>query len=320
MVLSFRFISILAIILGLSLVLYSNTALSADTAEFSYERKGGIIQHALRKEKKQYQIGETWSRLPYSEIKVPTDSLLKALSATAQINVRDGNAGTSFYLGKVGDHHLMVTNYHVMSTLKECKKTTGKFTVAKKRFRCQRILNAIPHTETTFFTIGISENDGIEPLMFDFINEYKPGHKIVVAGYGEHKNFPSKLTYDNSPTCVVATSTFKPKFLSSLEDSKIYSAYSFVHACEISRGDSGAALLSESTGKVIGVNWATSTRKASELQFSNTVLDWIENNDSRMWSSMSYGVPALEILNALRQSKEPILHEFISMTLASPLQ
>lgn len=318
MVLSVRFIGTIAVLLGLSLVLFANTVL-ANT---------NFIRQALAPSHERYQIGETWSRVPYDGRLTSTEALNKAISATArvltQLNNSEQSTGTSFYLGKVGHQHVMMTNYHVMSTFRECKNTKLYFPSLKLNFRCGRILGAFADTESTFFTIQVSNKNEWhlenKALQFDFVNEYKPGHKIVVAGFGIYNNHRQLLTYDNSQTCVVATTTYQSRKLYSKQGSTIYGAYSFVHACEISKGDSGAAIVSEETGKVIGINWATSTAKPAELLSTHTVFDWIEKKDSRIWSSLSYGVPAGNIMNDIKKSKEPILHELLSMNLASNLQ
>lgn len=307
----------LSILLGISIILYANAVLAASSAN--------LIVQTEKAQPERLQIGEAWSRVQYDGKYTSTDALNKVIAATARVDLKD-QRGTSFYLGQYGEEHLMLTNYHVMSSVQQCRSATVYFRESQKRFRCGRIVKAFADTESTFFTIRVSTDQthfirGKE-LPFDFSSEYKPGHKLVVAGYGIYGNPKDNLTLESSQTCVVVSTTFAPRKLSikSKSDNKVYTAYSFAHACEISNGDSGAALMSEITGKVVGLNWATSTAKPTDLLKSPTVFDWIEKNDPRIWNSLSYGIPALNIAVNIHNSDDILLKQFVQANVAENLQ
>lgn len=300
----------ISILAGLSLVLLANAALAQEFNLYSLD---------LNKKTKQYVVGETWSREFVNGSLTSTEALNKVIKATARVDLKT-DQGTAFYLGKFNGEHLMLTNYHVMSDVTQCSRN-GKiyFEYLNKKFRCKAIIAKFKNFEATFFTIHVRKKEEylLEnlALKFDFKNEYKSGHKVVTAGYGIHENSKRKLTYENSQTCVVATTNFQGNFLTVTKESVTYGAYSFVHACEISPGDSGSALVSETTGKVIGLNWATAESKPLDLLNTLTVFDWIEKQVPALWNSMSYAVSATNLQATIMSSDKDILHQFVKAQL-----
>ncbi len=300
----------MSILAGLSLVLFANAALAQDFKIFN-----------LKSNKKQLQIGEEWSRTTYDGKLTSTEALNSAIKATARVDLKN-EQGSAFYLGKFNGVHLMLTNYHVLSEQEVCRTGKVYFAYLQKSFRCGLIIDKFRDLEATFFTIRVDKKDEYRfeniALKFDFVNEYKPGHRLVTAGYGIERNNNGKLTYENSQTCVVATTTYKTVLLTVQSEEKSYKARSFVHACEISSGDSGSAVISESTGKVVGLNWATSTSKPIALLNSLNVYEWIEKQSNLLWSYMSYAVPGGEIMNAIKASKNVTLNEFVNSHFNTP--
>jgi len=303
---TFNYIMVISILAGLSLVLLANTALAQDFQTYTLN---------IGKKKQQFVVGEAWSRQFVNGSLTSTDALNKLIKATARVDLKK-EQGTAFYLGKFNGEHLMLTNFHVMSERDQCKTGSIYFEYLKKSFRCRTIIQKFKDFEATFFTISVSKNYEymLEDvgLKFDFKNEYKPGHKVVTAGYGTHLNPGNHLTYENSQTCVVATTNFKSNFLNVVREGVTYGAHSFVHACELSPGDSGSALVSETSGKVIGLNWATSDSKPTELLSGLNVFNWIDKQVPALWNSMSYAVSATNIQAAIMSSKSVTLNEFSS--------
>lgn len=282
-----------SIIITLSFVLLSQSALAKASLE-------------------QYQVGDQWSRIPYEAL-TANESLNKVIKATGRIDTPT-QSGTAFYVGKYLDRHIMMTNYHVLSDQTECTKGKVYFQYFKRKFSCYRILAKIKDIEATFFAIRVSKKQEVLfqnlAMKFDFKNNYSVGEKLLVAGYGENLNKKRTLTYENSDTCVVATSTSAPIFQTVHNTDGTFNAWTFVHACEISHGDSGSAIISERTGKVIGINWATSSEKPIALLNKNTLWDWIRRQVPELWSSLSWGVPNAAILNSIQANKHPALLEF----------
>lgn len=268
--------------------------------------------------KESYQVGEEWSRIPVNGKLTSTESLNHIIQATARVDLPK-SAGSAFYVGKYQGKHLMMTNFHVMPNSTDCRDSRVYFEYFRKRFRCSSFVAKFKDLETVFFTINVSKaNEYIFEnlaVKMDFTNDYKPGHRLVIAGYGQHKNTSHYLTYENSQTCMVASDTSKPKFLKVSSGQKSFNAYSFAHTCEISDGDSGSAIVSESTGVVIGINWSTSNKKPLDLKNSLTVFDWVEKQNPRVWESTSYGVPAKNILAMIRSTNNVLLNEFVSAQL-----
>lgn len=320
-----NFTVIIVILLGLSLVLYANTALANVSEETPTS----------------YQIGEAWSRIFFDNTFTNDNILNRIIHATAKIVIPEAETsgmraqqGTAFYLGKFNGEHLMMTNYHVMSGSTQCRNfRSGNRIQAKiyfetgnrKIFPCLRIIATFENLEATFFTISVpnSEESRFQnlALKFDFKRTYNPGDKLLTAGYGSFNNPHARLTYENSETCMLISNTSEPHWVL-FEDQKahkIFHSWSFSHSCEISPGDSGSPLVSRLTGKVIGLNWATNTSKAVSLQNSATVRNIMLSQDPSMWTDLSYGVPNLSILAAIQVKNDPILNEFINSNLEDSL-
>jgi hypothetical protein len=289
----FRFILAISILLGLSLVLLAESALAKTTS--------------------QLQIGEEWSRIPYQGL-TTNESLNTLIKGTGRIDLRD-ESGTALYLGKFQGKHLMVTNYHVFPNSSDCATGRVYFQSLNRSYRCLRVVSSLRNIELTFFTIRVSQSDEYKfqnmALKFDFVHEQKPGEKIVTTGHGISRNPGHKLTYEASSTCMVATSTQYPHFIQVKNSAGLFNAWSFVHACEVSQGDSGSGLMDEASGKLIGINWATSSNKPNMLLNSNAVLDWIDRQVAELWPSLSLGIPNSKILTSIQQQGNSMLMDFI---------
>jgi hypothetical protein len=287
------------ILLGVSLVLFAEIALARSPD--------------------QLQIGEQWSRVFFNGQLTGDESLNNLIKATARIDLRT-QSGTAFYVGKFLGKHIMVTNNHVLSDSEECV-TDGKiyFQYTNHKYRCGRIIARFKDLELTFFSIHVAPKDEYLfenlALKFDFAKEHLPGERVITAGYGYHLNPGYRLTYENSPTCLIATPTVTPRFIQVRNDEGVFNSWSFVNACEISPGDSGSALVDPNSGRVVGVNWATSSAKPMVLQNSYTVYDWIKTQNQMLWPSLSQGIPNSRILQKIRENRHPVLMEFLRANL-----
>lgn len=272
-----------------------------------------------------------WFRIPYNNTLTSDPVLNNTIRATAKLIARDGSSGqqgTAFYLGKFNGQHLMMTNFHVMPAgFRECREGAKVyFEMDKPRtFKCTSIIATFPDIETVFFAIHVSKDDEYlfenRGLKFDFQKSYKPGDRLVTAGYGYYKNNKSRLTYENSETCLVVSDPSFPLFMKAddPEVRKTFNAWSFAHSCATSHGDSGSALVSEDTGKVMGLNWAATVRPDEIIKSKTSIFDWIQNKNPLMWSNMSYGVPNKYILMAINKKNNSTLNEFLESNLQQGL-
>ncbi len=285
-------------------MLYANTALGMSQAHIPYEIQTYVEASV------QLQIGEEWSRQKLINSRPTNYHLNRLIRATARVKTKD-SIGSAVYLGKFGEHHLMMTNHHVINSDCRGKEIEIRFEALGVKTKCLRILAKYPQLETTFFTINVSHRyrSLFESLAMEIdFNDVEAGEKLVTAGYGNHLNKSSVLTYEDSKTCVVATPSKSSRFV---RVNKQYQAWTFLHACETSTGDSGSVIVSERTGKVVGLVWATSMNKHTDLKNSNTVFDWIARQDPRMWENLSLAVPTRFIMNEIFVSKNATLLSWV---------
>ena len=116
----------------------------------------------------------------------------------------------------------------------------------------------------------------LEPyiLEMDFDYDYKKGSKLASAGYGYAANPERKLTLVEDSDCVVYDETFK--YISDADpvNPEEYNAWSFVHGCDSSHGDSGSPIVDRASGLVVGIIWTGKAPKSASAQSS----DFLKSN------------------------------------------
>src|SRR3712207_6050691 len=79
-----------------------------------------------------------------------------------------------------------------------------------------------------------------------------------------------------------------------------YKAWSFSHACDISHGDSGSAMVDRRTGEVVGIVWTGRIPKSAEYQNSATLMELLRLPQPAIWNQLSYAVPAVKMAEVLK--------------------
>lgn len=77
--------------------------------------------------------------------------------------------------------------------------------------------------------------------------------------------------------------------------------WSFANACDVSHGDSGSAMVDETTGSPVGLIWTGRIPKSPQAQNSQNILNWETNQADEVWEELSYAVPAKKIQEVLRE-------------------
>jgi S1-C subfamily serine protease/outer membrane protein assembly factor BamB len=165
---------------------------------------------------------------PFMTAPATTEDLLqRALPATVLIetNAAGGTLGSGFFLN---DQGLIVTNYHVVKGATGLRTTTYD----KKVYQGARVIAADPARDVAVLDIDAI---GYAALPLDVGPAPKPGHKVIAVGN------PMGLDWSVSEGMVPAERTIRG--LPWIQ-----------HSAPISHGNSGGPLLSQSTGRIVGMN------------------------------------------------------------------
>ena len=98
-----------------------------------------------------------------------------------------------------------------------------------------------------------------------------------------------------------------------------YKAWSFAHACDISHGDSGSAMIDRKNGDVVGIVWTGKIPKSAMVQSSANLQKIFTGSTPAVWKELSYAVPAVKIKEVLKKYASDSQTEFQTQTLTKAL-
>ena len=246
-----------------------------------------------------YQIGSEWGKLP-----VPPDSLKdrtpvfrRAALATARFG-----GGTAFYLGVIDGQPLMATNHHVLPTAAGCAKRPADFPIFGKNFPCLKWIGAWTDIDLALFTIEVKSTADLDLLAgvaanFKFNAEFRPGQELLTIGFGVAGNPKRELMANADADCKVFSAAGEFRFMAdpdSISPSPTRT-WSFANGCDVSHGDSGSAMVDRQTGSVLGIIWTGRIPKDPAIQDSKLLDQILSAQDERLWTELSYAVPAPKI-------------------------
>lgn len=258
-----------------------------------------------------YQIGSEWNRKKLTRQSLRSEDWIvkKTASATAKIRTMF-NLGTSIYLGKHNGNYLMATNKHVFTGIPFCLAGSRLavsvfFPLEGKTFQCKSVVGSWRNLDLIIFNIEVPSGqewffEYMTPLKFNFKADIEKGTPLLTMGFGSHKNPSTKLTMNSDKDCKVYSETNKfKKLVDPVTNSQALKTWSFATGCDVSHGDSGAAVLDRESGDLIGLVWATANPKPVSL-LSDTFMDTLfaENSES-IWKDLTYVIPNSEIFKEL---------------------
>jgi hypothetical protein len=282
-----------------TLLLLSAVAAAFGCGQFKQPKKGNDDSpntYALS-----IRLGDTWDRKPFDIFDGP-ELLRHAGNATAI-----AGPGTAFYLGKLGDTHLVATNHHVCASSTRCVGWSLNFTVLGRSFKVSRFLGTWDSIELSLLAIDVAVEDEqlLVPISvgFDFSSPVVAGSRLFTSGFGSADD-PSRLFFDASPDCQVISGNGSYKLMSDPDDvfTLPYQAWSFAIGCDISHGDSGSLIVDYATGKVKGVAWTGRIPKPDKVKSSAYLNALVGSDSPEVWSSLNYASPAEKIRERLQEA------------------
>lgn len=241
-----------------------------------------------------YQVGEKWSKKHIHSASKRVQILKESVGEV-------GARATLFYIGKINDKHLAVTNYHVCPNINNkanrCLEQWVKFFYYKnkKGKSLEGVIKNVPLTQKNLdlAVVEIEFNNLIEfdraptPLVFSDSQPYH-SQELISIGYGAYNNeYGVLMIEENSFECQVFSHQTRliqdPDIINPVD----YSVYSFLHGCDVSHGDSGSPILDRNSMEVVGLLWTGKTPKhdsISQRGFEQLPLEFL-------WKELNYASP-----------------------------
>jgi hypothetical protein len=257
-----------------------------------------------------YQIGPEWGKKVVTTESLKSESVVfqKAARRTAKFGSFMGGA-TAFYLGKFNGHHVIASNYHVITSANECSQGRATFTMlGNKIFPCEKFIGSWSDVDFALAIIKVKPEDehileGIGQNMA-FKSEVYQGEKLLTIGHGFADNQDQKMVANQDSDCKVYSQKNDIRFMADPDDVNPgdYSVWSFANGCDVSHGDSGSAMVDRDTGDIVGIIWTGKIPKEAKVQDPAYLADIFSHNSEDVWKQLSYSVPSFKIKEVLTES------------------
>lgn len=243
-----------------------------------------------------YRTGDEWGKKPVLTEELSSKSLAfqRAALATASIG-----GGTSFYLGQFNGYHVMATNHHVCPYDIKCLGKVVKFPLLSLNFKVIKFFGTWTDIDLALFAIEVNtkqEENMITSVAanFSFNGHLHQGQELLTIGFGKGGNPNRQLMANEDSDCRILSGYDEFKFLPDPDELNPgdYKAWTFIHGCDVSHGDSGSAMVDRKTGHVLGIVWTGRIPKSAIAQSSQGINDLVKNNDPALWKELNYAVPA----------------------------
>jgi hypothetical protein len=244
-----------------------------------------------------YKIGDEFGKRPVaaSALGNATPAFRRAARATARVG-----GATGFYLGKFAGAHVVATNHHVQSTM-SCGGRSATFPLLDGlRLRCERVLGTWPSIDLALFVVTALPADEAKlaevAANFTFHEEIAHGAELITVGFGIAGNAARAMMANQDSDCRVMSKTADYGLLADPDELNpgSYKAWSFSHACDISHGDSGSAMVDRASGKPVGIVWTGRIPKSERVQ-SSAYLQSLGTDHPDVWKELNYAVPATKM-------------------------
>ena len=256
-------------------------------------------------DKEDYRLGDEWGKKRVTEagLKAESKAFVRAAEATALLPV----GGTGFYLGKFNGKHVMATNHHVCPVERDCVGDKASFRLLKKQFTMTKMYITLPNVDLALLELDIPVAD--EAAMakvarnFSFKKDITKGQELITVGFGIGGNPNNYMMANKDSDCKVFSKTAEYKHLADPDEFNPadYKAWSFAHACDISHGDSGSAMVDRKTGDVVGIVWTGKIPKSKSVQSSANLTKMFDSSAADIWKELSFAVPAIKIGEHLKK-------------------
>lgn len=253
-----------------------------------------------------YQLGSEWGkrRVWAQDLEGKSAAFTRGAQAAAYLSV----GATGFYLGRFNGVHVVATNHHVCPTAADCVGETASLRLLGLRLRVTGFLVSIKSIDFTL--LAVEAPRGSEAKLariarpFAFHQPVYRGQRLMTFGFGVAGNPQNYLVGNNDADCRVFSKNGDYRLMGDPDKFNPvgYAAWSFVHGCDISHGDSGSALLDRDTGAIVGILWTGRFPKKKRAQDSARLDEWFRAGSPELWSELNYGIPSTIIGQKLQDA------------------
>jgi hypothetical protein len=213
---------------------------------------------------------------------------------------------TGFYLGKFAGTHVMATNHHVYTSMSCSGRSVVFPLLGNLRLTCNRMFGTWTDIDLALFAVDVPRPEDEAKLAtvaanFTFHDDVVKGTPLITVGFGIAGNPQRVMMGNEDADCRVMSKTADYRFMGD-PDSKNpadYKAWSFSHACDVSHGDSGSAIVDRNTGKPVGILWTGKIPKNATVQSSDYLNQVFASDGGDVWTEMNFAVPATKMRELL---------------------
>ena len=255
--------------------------------------------------KEDYRLGDEWGK------KRVTDEVLlkasKAFNRAAKATAILPIGGTGFYIGKFNGIHVLATNHHVCEDERACVGDDAEFRLLNKRYTMTKLFASMPDIDLALLAIEVPVEDEKELLKiaknFSFKKDITKGQELITIGFGVGGNPQNYMMSNQDSDCKVFSDSGEYRHMADPDEFNPapYKAWSFAHACDISHGDSGSAMVDRKSGEVVGIVWTGRIPKSKVVQSSFNLESIFKKSSPAIWEELSYAVPARKIGEHLKE-------------------
>lgn len=181
--------------------------------------------------------------------------------------------------------------------------------------KCKRVLGIWPDADFALFEAEFEGADakvlnrnGVQVASSTMI-EF--GKELSMFGFGHFLNPGNpelELMYIRDQDCRVFSATNDFRFISDPDEfspakNKVWA---FVLGCDVSWGDSGAAILDLSSGQLVGIIFTGKYPKNQSISLNPQAMEQLRSSPQETaWSNLNFGVPLAKILETIRSQPWP---------------
>lgn len=251
---------------------------------------------------REYQLGDEWGKTPATEeVMQKSAALRRAAMATARVG-----GGTGFVLGEFDGQIVIATNHHVCPAYYYCDRGVTQLPNLNLRLSYQDFIGSWPDIDLALYVVSASGEARNRLLAvaqnFDFDSAIETGQPLITSGFGVAGNSNRQMMINFDSDCRVLSGTNEFRLMNDPDEKNpaSYRAWSFANGCDVSHGDSGSAMVDARTGAPVGIIWTGKIPKNLEAQSSAQLKTWEAEKSEKVWTEVSYAVPAAKIREFLR--------------------
>ena len=258
-----------------------------------------------------FRLGNEWSKVELkSEIDLKT--FPSELHPAARGSVQLMLGGSGILLGEFAGKLVVASAAHI------CEQNfggpcgpmylMGSFKFLGINYRATNIIGFWPEVDLMLFTIEVDSKDKEKLITvganFDFSSTLDQDLPLAIASYTLIKDSTGNLQLSSDSDCRILSSTSETRLITDPDQimPDKTKRWAFAMGCDAGPGDSGGAVIDRQSGLLVGLVWTGNSSQKNTARSSDGLAKIQQENDSQLWSRVSYASPAPKIAEYLKKS------------------